>query len=473
MNIRKVIAGSLAALAAGATLAFGVMGATTLDQGLKPFVKTDTNALESPRVVVGDAANPMDILGSIDVATAFTSQYATKTETIPSTAGVTTVSGEGYLFSKSADKLNVNEYLYYITTTITNTKLPTTLKAGVYKDNKGANKADREYTQRLVLTSNSGKVILVKGENLGKTEPDLALKFDEDKNVYQYELNFKTRFAVADANDIKDTYIDILGSKYLITNAEISSGTLTSITMMSGKASVWVNKGETKTIDGHDVSVYLVDGTNLKCGVTVDGSSAVINKGETETLAGVTVGVLDLVSEGYAGGTASCQIYIGANEIKLTNGEAVKKEGVEIEGSSVTIDAAGGLKKITITYAPPDEDVYVQSGESYTDPIFGAFKFKYVGENPAVSRETIKLEPEGSTKYKLTLKNTDGYSLTFDAFYKDSSNVKLGKDSSNPLYVVEGKDMQYSSSIKPMFVVEKSGYSYLLQVDNVDEAITR
>jgi hypothetical protein len=476
MNIKKIVAGSLAALTAGATMLFAAFASPA---GLGDYVKTDTNAITSPIIVIGAPATSVspdyakDVVGAADIAAAVAG-YATKT--VP--GGImSSISGEGFLFSKTANHLNIwsdntgGEILSDIQAIIRGDHLTTTLASGTYKDNKGTNKADYSYSQRLLLGTN-GAVELVRPE--GATEPTTYLKFnaaDVSTNpVWTYELKFKKNVKVADANDIKDTYIDILGSKYLITNAELTGGAVTSITMMTGRSGEWIAKDQTKNIEGKDVTVTLVSSVDQKCGVQVNGESAIIDKGDTHELSGVIVGVLDLVSEGYAGGAAQCYIFVGAREIKLSNGDEVLKEGNAIDGTLVTINSASNeLESIEIAFAPYSDDVNLAKNQKLEDPVFGAFSFEFGGETAAISRETMKVEADGS-KLKMEVTNVDGLTATFNPFYVDSSNnINLGKSDTEPLDVVEGNSLSYASSAKPMFVVEMSGSSYILQVTKVDE----
>ena len=84
MNIKKVLAGSLAAITAGATLAFGAFGA-----GLGDYVTTTDSTLSSPMIVVGNSVPGSDVIGAADIAAAVAG-YATTTTTTRTTTTTAT-----------------------------------------------------------------------------------------------------------------------------------------------------------------------------------------------------------------------------------------------------------------------------------------------------------------------------------------------------------------------------------------------
>ena len=106
MKMNRILAGGLAALMAGATLAFGAFAATTLED----FVTVSDSTLSSPVIVVGDmtagslstaasaVAKAEDTIAAADVAAAMAG-YATKTGTCAATAEGMTVSNGVDIFS--------------------------------------------------------------------------------------------------------------------------------------------------------------------------------------------------------------------------------------------------------------------------------------------------------------------------------------------------------------------------------------
>jgi len=112
MKIQKIMAGGLAALAAGATLAFGAFAATTLQD----FASVSGTTLSSPVIVVGDMnagalstaaiaqAKAEDTIAAADIAAAVAG-YATKTGTCSAT-------GEGLTVSSGVDISTSNTKVY-------------------------------------------------------------------------------------------------------------------------------------------------------------------------------------------------------------------------------------------------------------------------------------------------------------------------------------------------------------------------
>ena len=125
MQMKKVLAGTLAALTAGATLA---MGAIAIDS-LGDYVTTSDGTLTSPIIVIGQGGLPgfaKDVVGAADIAAAVAG-YATTP--VSSTGETTSVSG-GTDVATTDNKLYFTSQLDKAKSTLTSNDLPTILAAG-------------------------------------------------------------------------------------------------------------------------------------------------------------------------------------------------------------------------------------------------------------------------------------------------------------------------------------------------------
>ncbi|UCD06875.1 MAG: hypothetical protein JSW41_03485, partial [Candidatus Aenigmatarchaeota archaeon] len=143
MNIRQILAGGLAAIAAGATIAFGALGA-----GLGDYVVTDTGQLLSPMIVIGGspaaAPDAADVLGGIDVGVAVAG-YATKMVTVAGAAGIPSVS-DGTLITSDLNKTYLTKTWDLVKSTVTDTELPVLLATGTFVD---VNTSEISYQQQI------------------------------------------------------------------------------------------------------------------------------------------------------------------------------------------------------------------------------------------------------------------------------------------------------------------------------------
>jgi len=156
MKTIKVLAGSLAALTAGATLALGIFAAPITSLG--DYVKVSGNALNSPVIVIGDGTSSsasgfaQDVVGAADIAAAVAG-YATA----PVSTGAVgmSVSGGAELGTTNT-KLYLGDVLTKTgaRTTLTKAELPTLLASGSLTDSAGTT-----YTYDQYLGMQSGTAI--------------------------------------------------------------------------------------------------------------------------------------------------------------------------------------------------------------------------------------------------------------------------------------------------------------------------
>ncbi|HDD46416.1 MAG TPA: hypothetical protein ENG42_02990 [Candidatus Aenigmarchaeota archaeon] len=482
MKIKKLVAGSLATLATGATLAFGAFGTTTLNQGLQPYVQVDVagNTLSQPAIVVGDNALVQDVLGAIDIATALTSQYAVQEKVIPSTAGVTSVSN-GVLISSDLNKLYLGTAMNAVKDTITGTDLD------LFANQQFTDKNAQTITYQQALNLSSQTVTF--GTTTEFTEPKLYTTFSSSKPYY-VKFYF---LGGLDTNAVDSNYkITLLGKEYTFgpnTGTAVGGAPEIELYSATGTQTVTVTAGGdpvTVTIDGVEHTIEMIgwDTSTTPYGaiLKIDGQATTPSAWQEEktyTFPGTStkvyvndVTVINTPSaSGGAGQTGSAQLFIGTDKLVFKNGEAVEKNDEQLTNTMVYITNSTSTKITSLVVKiAPDTDTYLADGGEYVDPVFGAFKFKLNGMTPGMtdsSRDVIKVAKDGTNKVKLTFTNKDGTEYAFDMFYYDSSAGAWERtyDGTHEVWIQEGNETSgaYNITRGDYFVVSDEKKTYVLK----------
>jgi hypothetical protein len=415
MEIKRVIAGGLAAMAAGATLAFGA-GAVTLQD----FVTVSGSTLTSPYIVIGGNAAAEDTLAGADIGVAI-GGVATKTVAVPGAQGTMSVS-DGAMIEGEAYKLYVETALSDTNRKpdLTKEDLPVVLGGGTV-DHKTI--TDVDYDEFLSM----GGQQVTWSKETDWDEPALNLQFLSSGGVaYTYKIVFGGGL---DPEYVEGKTVTMLGKEYVFSSQD-SDLTNTSLTLYAAGQTETVAAGAstTATVDGTEYTITVV-------GVNTDGSAATIDvNGEAFDVSApggtydsyITKGDLNVYIKSvrafkFPAESGSVQFFLGSEKLVLDNSTAVVTKGSsEVSGSAVTFPTVSGGKiyEIQITYTP-DDDTYVRSGEAFTDPIFEAFEIAYGGIYPGLtdsSKDQIEIEKSSSTKIKLKFTNKAGESCSVDVY---------------------------------------------------------
>lgn len=411
MQIKKVLAGGLAALTAGATLA---MGAFAIDS-LSDYVVTSDSSLTSPVIVIGAPASPSsdfakDVLGAADIAAAVAG-YATTTVT--STSATTSVSG-GADIGTTDNKLYFKSQMNKAKSTLTSNDLSTQLAQGTASVDLAGTYTFNQYINLGVRTtafSNSGGDI-----------DDPALYIDTGTSassdpLYNVTITFNKPLNVSHA-DVQGGSMTVMGNDYTI-------GSGSGATNLGYNPVVLYGGSNTQTIqEGAEVSVS-VGGTDYTVGVlgvssstagvvTVNGVSKSVTKQNSYLIEGLEVYIQDVYYLAKEAQTSSMKVLVGSSKITIKDGNKVKTGTADtsIDGTHVSLSgSADGVSKITIGVSGEDSsEDYILTGtdNAFTDPVFGTFKVALNGLTPALddaARETITIDNSANTG--ATLKFTD------------------------------------------------------------------
>lgn len=452
-TIKKIAAFAGGAIMVGATMT-GALAA--LDNLPQPFV-TASGVFDS-YVVVGTLGwNPnaafnseavtglaRDIASGIDIGASF-AQVATSAAS--GSAATSTVS-EGTTIELSGDMPYYGQDVYTVDSTMTSTDLDI-LDDGLFKESKGTNSNDVDYTQKIEFPTNTMNLTFSKDSESDNEEVAPHLLVSKSTAMYNYTMKFTTAVTYSNSttaatvtDDWKNSKLSIQGKSYTISDAAVSGIALDKLTLLSG--AMTATQGEyttqTYTVNGnsYEVEVLIISDDDDEVQFRVNGDTTdVLAEGDVFELAdGVELGV-DFVTpnEGSeAAGADQVTFYLGAQKLVLENGDKITMNDKEIEDwdarAFFTSGDNGGastnkLEKIVIQVTP-DDNQYLAAGGELVDPVFGNWKVIYGGEK--ADFETYTAET-GTKDGSFTVLNMDGKEVEIPLVLDETTNeVVLGND---------------------------------------------
>ncbi len=475
MKIKKILAGGLAAVAAGATIAFGAFAQST---SLGDFVTVSGNALSSPWIVIGTPATPAnagyakDVIGAADIAAAVAG-YATTNVAV---GGATSISVSGGADLSTANtKLYLGDAINTAKQTVTKGELPTILASGVFSDDTGTN---YNYDQYIVVGSS---VITFGNSGSDIEDPTLyiAAGTSYGSPLYTTRVVFTKPLNVS-SSDVQGNVITFFGNEYTI-----GSGSTNSALILYGSSNAQtVSEGESVTINvggtDHTVSVIGVSSSTIAV-ISVDGVSKEVHQGSSYTISGVTVYIDSVFYFTKETQISQVKLSVGSSKITLTSGSAVEigESSDTIENTYVTITGGTntGISKIDIAVAAQDTDYdHVSTDLSYTDPLFGGFKVAFGGSVPALddaARDHITADTSGDDVATVAFMDWRGYSKTIEFSYDSNTGATtftpvLSDSDGYAYHVVEGE----LAAEKDYVIVKQGDFSHIFQINDIASITT-
>jgi hypothetical protein len=462
--VKKIGAVSTGLVFAGATM----MGAMAADLSEYPAPFVESGAYNDVAVIT--SSNGLDANSALLVTNAFAGLI---TATGTSSQSIKSVNG-AFQLDKSGNHFNFDDDAYDIDTKLDDSDLPVLLADGKFDDSEGTNTQSTDYTQTIrfadnkTATTSDKTIALIYDKNT--EDPDdtvsdyLFISKSSNLPAWTYELKFNSAVPTADDDDLENNVINILGKKYTITDATVTTANVTKLTLLAGEVTQTLSSGQ--TVSG--VTLVNADSTGNKCMIEYDGRMYPISNGQTQTMPdGTIIGVTDVIST-TAGLPDYCELNIGADKVELENGNKVKINGDSVDGTSVVFDSVSGLKLFNISYIP-QEKVYLAEGESFVDPVFNAFKIMY--EGLVEDSEEIKIDALGD-QVKLTVKQNDGYLIDTYICYTNSSaaDLRLGEGYDNQLIVMEDDWLNTShvtQTVSSADITELEGTRFLFSYSEI------
>jgi len=495
--IRKIIALGTGATMVGATV-LGAMAAADLGSYPAPFVEDSTfNAVS----IVGANAKAADSIGVADILLGLAYVEGTVVST---TTATTSLEGDAYKISKSADALNLFEYLsadsgsgelqYGPISTVTKTEL-NALADGSITNEKGT----FTYNQFIDMPENASVVYEVDSDH--SDDPALYLKFVTTTTGYVYKLSFASSLksditqvgstAVYKFDDLNNKKISMLGKEFNIISTDNVTGV---INLMAGSVLDTLTEGESKTytINGIDYEtevIIITDQTDPQVKFKINGETtdALLATETFKLTDGTEIGIKEILPNEAGDVTQDLvEFYLGAEKIVFTDtafgtddwagtlevaGEQVTDVGVNIAGTFSGGDVS--ISKIEVNWTTGD-DYYVPIGGKLSDDLESDGKnklfltnmdFEFTGVDFGETEE-IKLVGSSADKMKLSVPTKTGGDLNFYAFYSVGGNatIALGKSAERPLITAVSTDIAKNYQ----FIVSKNRYSHLLEATYFD-----
>ncbi len=500
MRVKKAIK-KLVALGAGASMVgatiFGAMAATyDLSMYPAPFVKDGAfNAM----IVVGEAAATNDVLGAIDIATNL--QYAAKVvkEVDVGTTSGQTLGGNSYLVQKSSQHLEFGENITAVQTAVTKSDLKT------LADGKISNEfGDHTYTATLYLPS-TGKLLFTSDPDDGKSIAKPYFVIPNGETVYRYLIQFSPALKSdhsTDGNkleDIENKKIKIGEKEFTILQGQHSAINKITLKLMGGSVTSILDEGASKTytIGGkdYDVTLDFVGSTTAKFTINDERTTSLLEADTFRLKDGIEIGVVDILSQAFAGGVRKVEFSLGANKIQITDGDTANETNTaSIQVGSVSLGQVVGdieagsdagvangddvtIASLRINYTAGDQ-LYAPEGASISQLadkkenqkgnfLADAFDFKFTGLQ-VPKTEKVRLHSSSSTNYKLEFTNRAGVKYDQEVFARNASgSIRLGRFTGSTMYDMEMNETDTLQD-EEYVVASRNEYSRILQFKDVN-----
>ncbi len=427
-------------LAVGATIA----GALAYDLSDYPQMFIEEGEFNGI-LVVGSEAKAEDIIGITNIATSLQAASVTNKETIVNED--LTIS-EGYELCNRSLYLGTN--IADCEPSVDDSDLDL-LADGVYHDSEGENDNDEKYTQQLLFgDANTGEFLFTQDDQDAPFVGNYLFLDNSQHYLYNFKLQFDSGVEVSDENneeagdDLEGTSLIIQDKTFVITDVKIDGSTIEQIEMQSSDGSIWMSEGEavTRTIDGVEHTIELMDVSadatedSGSCGFKVDATELWVDVKDTETVNGVAVGVVDAKRVNLeAQNQDVCEVAIGSQELTIINGDEIKFNNEDVDGTYAEITTAsssGGIRwtGFEINWASNSNEIYLEEGDEFIDPIFGNFKIIFAGVETGGS-EIISFDAS-SNSVDVFFKNEDGEEVNIPL--ASSASSQAGEAVDEPVY---------------------------------------
>ncbi len=470
MNIRKVLAGSMAAIAAGATIAFGAFAQSTT---LGDYVGGTSSSPVPPWIVIGPSNGNLqyhnDVIGAANLA-AGVAGHVTTSQAVGGAAEVA-VSG-GTSLSTANTKLFGGDAINKAKGTLTSDDLTTILASGTFEDDDGST---YDYDQYIVV---GGSVIALSDSSdddiLGDDPAvliDIGTAYSSPaytmKVIFNDDLNFSD--SAVDGNTIV-----LFGTEYTIS----SDSDTDTLVLFGGSNKQTLSEGETATVDvggvSYEVSVIGVSDENTVV-VKVNDVSRTIDEGNSRKVSGLEVYVDEVYYLGKESQTSSARLSFGSSKLTISDNDEVSvgsgSEEEDIDNTHVTImQGTDGASVLKIAVAAPDSDGdFAAVGMPFTDPVFGTFKLAFGGSSPALAdMELFEFDTSGDDTATVKFTDTKGNERTIEWAYDSSKAVTdnvltLADGDDDKIKVLEGATANEDDYI----IINQGDFSHMLEVTDI------
>ncbi len=369
-------------------------------------------------VVYGASAATTDLLASVDIQSALSTELAKQTAS-GGAAGTASVTGEAAPLFTGGTKLYINDSLNTVKNVLVKADMPTVLKDGSFSGN-----VDSSFTQQIDIGTYPR--VTFKKQPTSSEEPAYGLTTSTSTGT-QYTYNatviFNKEVNLSHA-DSEGQDITMFGQKFTIAAAT----TATNLVLLKTAEKLALSNDDPTaevTIGGKAYTITLVSSSDTAATVKVTdetgkSESKEISESASKKVNGITIAITNADETNLK---LSANVIAGAEKITLNDNGNVKfgEEDKIIDGTEVHFEgAANGITSLTkiivgISAADSDSDAML-AGKSAVDPVFGSFKLDFSGLNiaddSATARQEIKVLNSGDDKMSVTFMDYDGNEKT-------------------------------------------------------------
>ncbi|MFP4116574.1 MAG: S-layer protein [Candidatus Aenigmatarchaeota archaeon] len=471
MQIKKLAASALGTLMAGASLAFPAAAASMEDLPA-PFIE-DGEADFS--MVVGQDAAPSDVVGAIDVATTMGGQ-PTVEEEVETEGGVSEWTADNGI---TLNRENSNLFLYDATDA----------------EESRLDSRDLDALSSTEFTSEDGEDVDVEYEaNIGSEnqsfntagdhdDPLLHVNVDtdaEEDELFSATVEFsdsidftETDHGEGDADEVLEDgdEISLFGTEYSFSD-ESDKDTLV---LYENSETFDVEDGDEETVeigdDEHTFETVTVNEEGDSATIRVDEELEEVNEDSDDeiTVGDTDIRVRNIFSTG-SDGEGVVEFAIGSDELNIHEDGEVEKDEDEVEG--VHAELSGGdfndVDDIEFRFGAADSDEdYLEAGDSYTDPVFGALEFHYGGLSPNAAEdpaETVEVEAEDEEAAEISFMDESGEDADIAFKHEDADN-NLAVDDDEDIATYDGQSVKEEEHL----ILNQNEDAAMYQVTDVDD----
>ncbi|GIU69882.1 MAG: hypothetical protein KatS3mg002_1118 [Candidatus Woesearchaeota archaeon] len=398
-TIKKIVA-----LGVGATMLLGTGAAAyaaTLADYPAPFVQ---NGVFVGKIVIGENSQAIDTLGAMDIAASL--QRVSSVPVSTTTGGSSAVAEDGYKFAESKD-LVLGSTLGDVNPVVDDGDLPELLKSGTVEADDGS---EYNYDVEIRLPTGTGTPTVsanVNNNDLNDeySKPIVYYNLGDGVTTHFYDVyvDFEDTWSAEDF--VNGETIELLGRVFTFDQKNKNSDDV--LVLYGSDTTLVIGKGETKTIsyNGMDYTVEVLGGNSDQSTaiLRIGSDTRTVKEGDSKTIGGLPVYIKDVFVSNIGGDDVKVQLFIGSNKLELdtVTGE-VKLSGKvldEVEVSTNNNNNWTNIDYIQFRVTPRDADnevEYILPGKDYVDPLFGSFKFHFVGaEDLMEGKELIELTQSG------------------------------------------------------------------------------
>lgn len=402
-----------------------------------------------------------------------------------------TVEASSFKVETSIDKLEINEQLSGVFSSLTKSQLPELQEGTITAE------GSTKFNQYIRFTDTiSPKVAFEKNDdNIISDYLFVQRNTGANNAFFEYELEFEqglqSSISSGTLTDLEGKQLYIFNEPYTVTLAT-STGNEVELHLVSGLASTLIEKEETKqiTVNGktYTLKITSVETTTKKTRLNVDGVDLPdLLKGEVYQLPDKTyIGITKVLTSTDAGTKDIVEVFIGARIIKFKDSnyqdsnfeEKVEINTVKIKGGYVRITASmidNSLKISKIKYRLVSfDDIYVKKGEKISQymgeqkaGLLGNMDMRYEGLTSTATNSISFTPGSNDQEYEIAFKNREGNTFSNIPFISNNGALKMGS-TSNDLVIQENVLIDQ----KDYFVItdrnDKTGTSYILKYNSID-----